>query len=62
METCEQFHSPGNALDRQKRKFSVAMSEWKKMGSDDGFVMTSQMERVVQSRLRHVAQLQGAKA
>ena len=62
VETCEQFHSPGNALDRQKRKFSVAMSEWKKMGIDDGFVMTSQMERVVQSRLRHVAQLQGAKA
>lgn len=61
VETCEQFYSPGNALDRQKQKFSVAMSEWQEMGIDDGFVMTPQMEKVVQTRLAHIAKLQGAK-
>tara|TARA_R110000868_G_scaffold279564_5_gene539632 strand:- start:397 stop:1185 length:789 start_codon:yes stop_codon:yes gene_type:complete len=61
IETCEQFLSPGNALDRQKQKLSVAKSEWQALGIDDGFVITPQMEEVVLARLAHIAKLQGAK-
>lgn len=60
-ETCEQFISPGNALDRQKQKLAMSMDEWNKSGLDDGFVLTAQMEEVVNARLAHVAKLQGAK-
>ena len=59
--TCEQFVSPGNALDRQRAKFSVSMADWKKSDIDDGFVCTPQMEAVVKARLDRVAKLLGAK-
>ncbi len=59
-ETCEQFISPGNALDRQREKLAVSKSEWQAMGIDDGFVMTEQMKEVALARLSHVAKLQGA--
>ena len=55
--TCEQFVSPGNALDRQKHKFGMAMDDWNRSGLDDGFVLTPQMEGVVKARMAHVAQL-----
>lgn len=61
-ETCEQFLSPGNALDRQREKLAVSKSEWQGMGIDDGFVMTPQMKDVAMARLAYVAKLQGAKA
>ncbi|MEQ9448122.1 MAG: glycosyltransferase family A protein, partial [Rhodospirillaceae bacterium] len=60
VETCEQFLSPGNALDRQKQKLSMSMAEWNASGLDDGFVLTPAMEKVVNARLAHVARLQGA--
>ena len=59
--TCEQFISPGNALDRQRAKLGMSMAEWNKSGLDDGFVLTPQMEEVVKARLAHVAKLLGAK-
>ena len=59
--TCEQFLSPGNALDRQREKLAVSKSEWQDKGIDDGFVMTAQMKEVAMDRLAHVAKLQGAK-
>src|SRR3954471_23969809 len=55
--TCEQFVSPGNALDRQKHKFALSMDDWNKSNIDDGFVLTPQMEKVVESRLAHVQKL-----
>jgi hypothetical protein len=61
VETCEQFISPGNALDRQKQKLGMSMDEWNKSGLDDGFVLTAQMEGVVNARLAYIAKLQGAK-
>lgn len=59
--TCEQFVSPGNALDRQRAKLGMSMKDWNKSGLDDGFVLTPQMEAVVKARLDHVAKLLGAK-
>jgi glycosyltransferase involved in cell wall biosynthesis len=61
IETCEQFVSPGNALDRQRQKLSMSMKAWNTSGLDDGFVLTAQMEAVVKTRLAHVAKLRGAK-
>jgi len=58
--TCEQFISPGNALDRQRAKLGMSMAQWNKSGLDDGFVLTPQMEEVVKARLTHVAKLLGA--
>ena len=55
--TCEQFVSPGNALDRQKHKFALSMSDWNKSNIDDGFVLTPQMEKVLESRMAHVQKL-----
>lgn len=60
IETCEQFVSPGNALDRQRTKLAMTMAEWNCSGLDDGFVLTPQMEAVVKARLAHVARLMGA--
>ena len=57
--TCEQFVSPGNALDRQRAKLGMSMVEWNRSGEDDGFVLTPQMEAVVKARLDRVAQIQG---
>jgi len=63
VETCEQFLTPGNALDRQRKKFSMTMAEWnervKDGDADDGFVLTDEMERVVEARLAHVRNLVG---
>ena len=59
VETCEQFISPGNALDRQRKKLSMSMKDWNRSGLDDGFVLTPQMEAVVNARLAHVAKLRG---
>ncbi len=63
VETCEQFVSPGNVLDRQREKLSMTMAEWnakiKEGGGDDGFVLTDEMERVVETRLAHVRNLMG---
>ena len=61
VETCEQFVSPGNALDRQRQKLGMSMADWNKSGLDDGFVLTPQMEAVVKDRLDHVARIMGAK-
>ena len=55
--TCEQFVSPGNALDRQKAKFGMAMDAWNKSNVSDGFVLTPQMEQVTEARLAHVQKL-----
>ena len=60
VETCEQFVSPGNALDRQRAKLAMSMADWNRAGLDDGFVLTPQMEAVVNARLAHVARLRGA--
>ena len=61
VETCEQFVSPGNALDRQREKSSMSMADWnqrvKDGDADDGFVLTDEMERVVEARLAHVRSL-----
>lgn len=59
VETCEQFVSPGNALDRQREKFSYPKAVWQKMGIDDGYVMTPQMEEVAAARFAHVEKLLG---
>jgi glycosyltransferase involved in cell wall biosynthesis len=63
VETCEQFVSPGNALDRQREKLWMTMAEWNAKvaagDGDDGFVMTDDMERVVEARLAHVRNLLG---
>lgn len=63
METCEQFVSPGNALDRQRDKLGMSMAAWnakvKNGEGDDGFVLTDDMERVVEARLAHVRNLLG---
>jgi hypothetical protein len=63
VETCEQFVSPGNTLDRQRDKFGMSMADWNakvKAGErDDGFVLTDDMERVVEARLTHVRNLLG---
>ncbi len=59
--TCEQFVSPGNALDRQRAKFGMSMKDWNNAGLDDGFVLTPQMDVVVKARLDRVAKLLGAK-
>ncbi|MSO97130.1 MAG: hypothetical protein EXR11_02775 [Rhodospirillaceae bacterium] len=60
MKTCEQFVSPGNALDRQRRKLSMSKVEWAKSGIDDGFIMTEQMKAVSLDRLMHVERLIGS--
>jgi glycosyltransferase involved in cell wall biosynthesis len=59
IETCEQFVSPGNALDRQRHKLSLSMTDWKASGIDDGFVMTERMKTVSMDRLMHVERLLG---
>jgi glycosyltransferase involved in cell wall biosynthesis len=59
VETCEQFVSPGNALDRQRAKFAHAKAAWSSKGIDDGFRMTPQMEEVALARFAHVARLKG---
>jgi glycosyltransferase involved in cell wall biosynthesis len=59
IETCEQFVSPGNALDRQRKKFALSPKDWKASGIDDGFVMTEQMKTVSMDRLMHVERLLG---
>lgn len=63
VETCEQFVSPGNALDRQREKLGMSIAAWnehvKNGGGDDGFVLTDDMERVVEARLAHVRNLLG---
>jgi len=60
VETCEQFVSPGNALDRQRQKFTHSMREWQSKGIDDGFRMTPLMEEVALARFAHVAKLKGS--
>lgn len=60
VKTCEQFVSPGNALDRQRRKLSMSKVEWAKSGIDDGFIMTEQMKAVSLDRLMHVERLIGS--
>jgi glycosyltransferase involved in cell wall biosynthesis len=57
--TCEQFVSPGNALDRQRAKLALSMKDWKQSGIDDGFVMTAQMKEAAMERLLRVAKLKG---
>ncbi len=59
VETCEQFVSDGNALDRQREKFANSKATWQSKGIDDGFRMTPQMEEVALARLAHVAKLLG---
>ena len=59
IETCEQFVSPGNALDRQRNKFSMSMAAWNRAPQDDGFVLTPAMEETIKQRLAHVRKLQG---
>ena len=55
--TCEQFVSPGNALDRQKHKFAMSMDAWNRSGQDAGLVITPQMEAVLNARMEHVNKL-----
>ncbi len=59
IETCEQFISPGNALDRQREKLSMSKADFAKSGISDGFVMTEQMKQVSLDRLMHVEKLAG---
>ncbi|MBY0510972.1 MAG: glycosyltransferase family 2 protein [Rhodospirillaceae bacterium] len=59
VETCEQFASPGNALDRQRRKFAHSKADWQNKGIDDGFKMTLKMEEIALARFAHVAKLRG---
>lgn len=59
VETCEQFVSSGNALDRQRAKLGMSMADWKASGVDDRFVLTPQMEAVATARLEHIAKLRG---
>jgi glycosyltransferase involved in cell wall biosynthesis len=57
VETCEQFVSPGNALDRQREKFAVSMAEFSRSNIDDGFVLTDQMKAVLDARMTHIHKL-----
>ncbi len=57
--TCEQFVSPGNALDRQRAKLAMSMADWKRSGVDDRFVLTPQMEAVATARLELIAKMRG---
>ena len=59
LETCEQFVSPGNALDRQRQKLGLSKKDWMDSGIDDGFVMTERMKTVSMDRLMHVERLLG---
>jgi glycosyltransferase involved in cell wall biosynthesis len=59
VETCEQFASPGNALDRQRQKFAHSKADWQSKGIDDGFRMTPRMEEIALARFAHVAKLRG---
>ena len=59
IETCEQFASPGNALDRQREKFRHSKAAWQSKGIDDGFRLTPQMESVAAARFERVAKLRG---
>lgn len=59
VETCEQFASPGNALDRQRQKFTHSKADWQSKGIDDGFKMTPKMEEIALARFAHVAKLRG---
>jgi glycosyltransferase involved in cell wall biosynthesis len=59
VETCEQFISPGNALDRQREKLALSMAAWDPAAIDDGFVLTEDMKRVIETRLNHVRNLLG---
>ncbi|MDX2223971.1 MAG: glycosyltransferase family A protein [Rhodospirillaceae bacterium] len=59
VETCEQFVSPGNALDRQRAKLAMSMAEWRANGGDDGFFMTEAMKQVALERLMRVHKLRG---
>ena len=59
IKTCEQFVSPGNALDRQRAKLSLPMAEWDPAEVDDGFFLTDAMKRVIETRLAHVRNLIG---
>ncbi len=61
VETCEQFASPGNALDRQRQKLAHSKAEWQSQGIDDEFKMTPLMEEVALARFTHVAKLLGEK-
>ena len=60
IETCEQFVSPGNALDRQRHKFAMSKADWLREPHDDGFVLTPAMEQTVLDRLAHVMKPRGA--
>ena len=57
IETCEQFVSPGNALDRQRKKFSMSMAAFTRSKIDDGFVLTDQMKAVLDARMAHIHKL-----
>ncbi len=59
VETCEQFLSPGNSLDRQSKKLSMSIVEWEASDVDDGFFLTDDMKRVIETRLNHVRNLVG---
>lgn len=59
IETCEQFASKGNALDRQREKFAHSNANWQSKGIDDGFRLTPQMEAVAVARFERVAKLLG---
>jgi glycosyltransferase involved in cell wall biosynthesis len=59
IETCEQFASPGNALDRQRQKFAHSKADWQSKGIDDGFKMTPAMEEIALARFTRVAKLRG---
>ncbi|MEQ8509076.1 MAG: glycosyltransferase family A protein [Rhodospirillaceae bacterium] len=59
VETCEQFISPGNALDRQRAKLNMSIAAWKASDVDDGFFLTDAMKRVIETRLAHVRNLVG---
>ena len=59
VETCEQFVSPGNALDRQREKFASSMAELRGKPIGGGFVFTPQMDAVVKARQDHIRKLLG---
>lgn len=59
LETCEQFVSPGNALDRQREKLAMSMADWRASGGSDGFFMTAAMKEEALRRLTHVQKLRG---
>ncbi len=60
--TCEQFVSPGNALDRQREKLAMPMKEWQALGIDDGFRVTEAMKEVIFARLEHVNMLRAVQS